>query len=239
MQNELDYSYSGVNELWSIEKNLPNYNADIIHRFSKFAKPKDEILDFGAGIGTLSNAWRRICGVTPECAEIDPNLQLILHQRGFACVDLSKSTARYDLIFSSNVLEHIEDDVSALNMLFKHLNENGILALYLPAFMSLYSDMDKTLGHYRRYEKSELLEKLTAAHFEIIQIEYVDCIGYLAWIYMKLFRRNSEVMHENSAGLRIYDKYIFPMSKFLDGLGVKYLGGKNILVIARKSAKPN
>lgn len=240
MQNEINASYSGVDELWSIERNLPNYNADIIRRFVGFAKPGARVLDFGAGIGTLSMLWKRAAVSVPECAELDPQLQSILAERGFVCnKNLEASSDTYDLIFSSNVLEHIEDDSGALEMLHAHLNEGGILALYLPVMMSLYSQMDKALGHYRRYEKSEVEKKLAAAHFELIQIEYVDSIGYLAWMYMKLFKRNSAVMHENPAGLRIYDKYIFPISKIIDGLGLKHLGGKNILVIARKSAKPN
>ena len=37
-----------------------------------------------------------------------------------------------------------------------------------------------------------------------------------------------------SALLPIYDKFIWPLSKLLDNLGLKYLFGKNLLLLAKK-----
>jgi predicted SAM-dependent methyltransferase len=59
------------------------------------------------------------------------------------------------MIYSSNVLEHIEDDSRALNEMFAKLQINGKLAIYVPAFMFLFSDLDIKAGHFRRYSKKE------------------------------------------------------------------------------------
>jgi len=39
----------------------------------------------------------------------------------------------------------------------------------------------------------------------------------------------------NGVVLKIYDGFIFPLSRILDKIGMKHLFGKNILLIAQKS----
>ena len=56
-----------------------------------------------------------------------------------------------------NVLEHIEDDVSALENMKKALQAtNGRLVLLVPAGPRLYSALDQNLGHFRRYDEAGL-----------------------------------------------------------------------------------
>ena len=69
--------------------------------------------------------------------------------------DINKTKDQYDFIYSSNVLEHIYDDVKSLKQLESKLTKNGTLVLYLPAFQILYSDLDRSVGHFRRYSKKE------------------------------------------------------------------------------------
>ena len=58
-----------------------------------------------------------------------------------------------DFVFSSNVLEHIKDDIEVLKAIRNKLSDNGELYLYLPAHMILMSRIDEVVGHYRRYSK--------------------------------------------------------------------------------------
>ena len=51
-----------------------------------------------------------------------------------------------------HVLEHIEDDKNELNEVFKKLKSNGVLIIMVPQHQSLYSNFDKYVGHFRRYE---------------------------------------------------------------------------------------
>ena len=48
-----------------------------------------------------------------------------------------------------------------------------------------------------------------------------------------LFTRKNKNSPKNS--LKFYDKLIFPVSRFLDSLGFKYIVGKNIFVSLKKS----
>ena len=40
------------------------------------------------------------------------------------------------------------------------MQKDGLLILYVPASMKAWSQMDIDAGHYRRYEKKEIINKL-------------------------------------------------------------------------------
>jgi SAM-dependent methyltransferase len=234
-QSDVKVDYAGIDELWANEKFLSNYNLDVVNKLSKFSNVNSEVLEFGAGLGTLSKIWYSLKKSKPECLEIDSTLQKILLDRGFICYkNLEEINKTYDVIYTSNVLEHIEDDAKVLKQLHTKIKVNGFLAIYVPAFMCLYNQLDSYVGHYRRYEKDELVKKLLEANFNIKECYYVDSIGFFAWLSVRLkgYGDNNKLGSGNS--LKIYDKVIFPISAMLDWLGFKYLFGKNLLVIAQK-----
>lgn len=86
-----------------------------------------------------------------------------------------------DTVICNNALEHVEDDLKALNNIHKILCDAGRLVLILPAFKFLYSKWDKSVGHFRRYEFQEIKEKLAAANFSIKLNFYMNILGFFAW----------------------------------------------------------
>ena len=232
LQNEQNTEYAGIQELWASEKFLQGYNVNIITKLAKFSNKASEVLEFGAGLGTLASIWRSKYFTKPECLEIDSSLRGILVDRGFVCYkSIDEIKKSYDIIYSSNVLEHIENDLEVLKKIHSQIKENGYLALYLPAFMCLYNEMDLSIGHYRRYGKKEISEKLIKAGFKIKECYYCDSIGFFAWLYLKLRGYGEASKFGAGNNLGFYDKYIFPLSSFMDNLGFKYLFGKNIVII--------
>lgn len=230
-------SYAGKDELWANEKFLKRYNADVVATLSRHAGGAPEVLEFGAGIGTLALLWQAVTRVKPECLEIDDELAATLKQRALVCHrDIDTLDKRFDLIYSSNVLEHIEDDVAMLRKIHARLKPGGAFAIFVPAFMRIYSDLDAAVGHYRRYEKNELLDKLRQAGFDIQDAHYVDSIGFFAWWSTRLsgYKQDKKLGSNNS--LAVYDRYIYPLSKCLDWLGCRHWFGKNIVVYARRPA---
>jgi len=79
------------------------------------------------------------------------------------------------------VLEHIEDDRGTLADMLAILQPGGRLVLLVPALQWLYGSLDEQLLHFRRYEKTELLEKLGAAGFAIEDCRFVNRVGILGW----------------------------------------------------------
>lgn len=227
--------YAGTGVLWENEENLARYNDDVVTLVSAGLRQGLDILEFGAGIATLAEIWRSRFGVRPSCLEIDESQREQIIRRGFRCyASIEEINQRFDGIYTSNVLEHIEDDVLVLNQLREALNPGGTLSIYVPAFMHLYSPMDAAIGHYRRYEKKELVSKVQGAGFEVEICHYADSIGFFAWLWMKHQSRDASVGLASAKSLRFYDRVIYPISRFADRLGFKHLFGKNLLLIARR-----
>lgn len=236
-QTSSNYTYAGSEKLWSGEKYLLKYNHDLILKLTQGQKGVKNVLEFGAGIGTLALLWEKKTNFKPECLEIDPEQRQIILERGFRChKNLSDIENKFDVIYTSNVLEHIEDDQDILNQLNSKLVDGGSLIIYVPAFQVLYSNLDRMVGHYRRYEKSDLIRKLKKAGFATNKSQYSDSIGFLAWLYIKL--KGAPEGQSESQSMKIYDRYIFPLSKIMDAIGFKYFFGKNLLLYATKFTSP-
>ena len=232
--------YTGKNELKESELGLIKYNNFIVKKilksFSQNSSSGNVVLDFGSGSGTLSCIAREINNSYDYiCFEPDDELQKICTEKGFSTykslLDIDKEINR---IFSSNVLEHIEDDVAALTDLFKKLHNNSVLVLYVPAFQILYGEMDRKVEHFRRYGKKELIAKTSKVGFKIESVEYVDSVGFLVSILLKIVKYDKFYNFGDFKYLKMYDRLIFPISRALDVMLFNKLIGKNLLLVATK-----
>jgi predicted SAM-dependent methyltransferase len=236
MVQGIEGSYSGTELLAVGEHALANYNAWIVKQFVRYFRSSDTagkaVLDFGAGIGTLSVIFERDSGVRPLAVEVDTNQQVALRNRNIetysSLADLSRPM---DFIYSSNVLEHIADDVAALAALWDTLVVGGKIAIFVPAFESIWTTNDDHVGHHRRYTMTSLKEKLVAAGFEVESIKYCDSLGFLlAFLYKFIGDASGE---PSGTSLKIFDRAVFPVSLVVDRMTSR-LFGKNVLALARR-----
>lgn len=87
---------------------------------------------------------------------------------------------QFDLVCAFEVLEHLEDDVAALNEWRTHVAPGGSLALSVPADPRRFGKADEKAGHYRRYTRGALSTALTAAGFSNVRLRnYGFPVGYL------------------------------------------------------------
>jgi SAM-dependent methyltransferase len=238
-QDNTNHRYSGVKKLEITEVGMPNYNNDIvrkIYRGFEVGEIKSEsnprILDFGAGIGTLALIFRKAYQLEVHCLEIDPIQRTALNKNGLETFSKLQDLRLYKYIYTSNVLEHIEDDVKTLKELYSHLESKGILVVYVPALPFLYSVFDSSVGHYRRYSKKDLETKIQMAGFKIHKSDYCDSLGIIGNLLIKIFG-NEEKISSSKSLLNFYDSNLYSFSKLLDLLFRKIIG-KNILVVAKK-----
>jgi SAM-dependent methyltransferase len=78
--------------------------------------------------------------------------------------------AKFDCFVACEVLEHIEDDIAFLQKTNDLLVEGGQLILSVPARQKFWSVDDEIVGHYRRYEKKDLLAKLMQARYSQVRV---------------------------------------------------------------------
>ncbi len=225
-----DLTYTGHAALESMEAAV-NYNRFLESELLAVLRPSDRTLDFGAGSGEfctrLKNQRFRV-----ECVEPDPYLRHKLEQEGFKCFATPPIvTSVYDGVYSINVLEHIEHDLTCLKIFHGQMKQGGKLFIYVPAFMSLYSRLDEEIGHFRRYTRNELCDKAREAGFTIDRVEYIDSLGFIAWYLLKLLPGKRNTI--NPGMVRFYDTYCFPLSRFFDRFLNKWFG-KNLLLVATR-----
>jgi SAM-dependent methyltransferase len=226
-------TYTGYENLeaMAIAVNYNNYLFSLILTCMKTEREL-KVLDIGAGIGTFAKKVRDK-GYDVLCYEPDPGQSEIMKAKGLRvtrCLD-DVTPASLDLIYSLNVLEHIENDTQALLQWLLLLKPGGRMLIYVPAFQFLFSSMDRKVGHFRRYRKSELVKKSSVAGYKIVRAEYADSIGFFASIAYKYLNNSSGDI--NQKALQIYDRFIFPISKALD-LVMHSMLGKNVFLIIER-----
>jgi SAM-dependent methyltransferase len=231
----MDSNYTGTHLLASTEKTLANYNRWICRQFVSLYKKFDyeSVLDFGAGIGSIALLFRRETGVIPLTLEIDPQQQATLLSRGFQPISaLHELPTNIDFIYTSNVLEHIPDDVGALKELREHLADRGRIAIFVPVFESIWTALDDKVGHQRRYSKKMLTEHLEKAGFVVEHMRYCDSVGFVLAMLFKYIGNKSGEPSERS--LILFDRILWPVSLALD-IVASGIFGKNMLAVARKA----
>jgi SAM-dependent methyltransferase len=224
--------YKAVDNLDRMAELAPNYNRFLTRLVEKYLPGEKKLVDFGAGTGTFADMLRAR-GLTVVCMEPDAAMNAQLQARGLEAHASIESLPESDApaIFTFNVLEHIEDDVAALRSIFRRLRPGGRLLVYVPAFQIIFSSMDRKVGHHRRYTRGMLCARLRQAGFRIESARYADSLGFAASLAFKWFGNDRGDL--NPAGLRVFDRWVFPLSRALD-LVARFIVGKNAIVLARR-----
>jgi SAM-dependent methyltransferase len=209
-----------------------NYNSWLLALTRKNLTDARRVVDFGAGRGQfaipLQAEGRSIVAIEPE-----PNARAVLRA---ACVETHRDLAAVerdsiDAAYTLNVLEHIADDGAALRDLRRCLRPGGTLFIYVPAFMCLFTAMDRRVGHIRRYRKRELARRVRDAGFVVDRSRYADALGFFATLAYRWLGSPHGDIDRNM--LRAYDRFVFPVSRALDALVGRFFG-KNVWLAARR-----
>jgi SAM-dependent methyltransferase len=168
-----------------------------------------EVLDIGCGSGRLLTHLMRD-GVSPRGIEPDPQLRELAARMNPELTILAGGGERveefrdeFDTITIVDVLEHIEDDDRQLRQMHAALRPGGRLVVVVPAHPWLYGQRDRNVGHFRRYSRRMLLDRVRSAGFEIESSRFWNMLGVVPyWFSERILRRelNTSLRQDVSTG---------------------------------------
>lgn len=139
--------------------------------------PRGDLLEIGCGSGALLNDLAEM-GFCCEGIEISPAALAIARyvNRNSANVSIWEKEQKdwqykFDYLLALEVLEHIADDLDALKQWSTLLKPNGSLVASVPAHPTRWNAFDVRAGHFRRYQRDQLIRLMEDAGFSTQEIE--------------------------------------------------------------------
>ena len=213
--------------------------------------PNAKILNIGIATGATSIMLEKYGTVTSleydkDCCEfVRDRCQLeVIHG---SMTELPFADEEFDLVCAFDVVEHIEDDTTAISELKRVMSKDGNYFLTVPAFMFLWSEHDEINHHFRRYTKANFKSLLESQHLKHKYTSYFNSLLFTpiaaVRILQNLFSKKEKAVNEkksdfegmNSSGLlNSILKGIFLLEKPLIRAGVPLPVGISVMAIGRK-----
>jgi len=161
------------------------------------------ILDVGAGSALFSLQLQKEF----------PNVQVLAIDPGYSTQQLKMSTpnvhysrtyssSQANLVLLTDVMEHVPDDLAFLSDYVKRVRVDSTFLITVPAFMSLWSNHDDYLKHFRRYRRNDLVQVLSNSGLEVVEVKYLYSLLFpIAFVKRKVFKSkkdNSDLKNDNS-----------------------------------------
>ncbi|MCP3987405.1 MAG: glycosyltransferase [bacterium] len=187
--DDIDVDMSGHSTLRRMRK-LRAYNSWMWSRIEPFVG--ERILEVGSGSGnmtrflvgrdqvTATDIDDRYVGILSILFHSSPNVRVLKMDLGEEPRADVKASA-YDTVVCLNVLQYIEDDNVALERLYRLLEPGGRVVLLVPALEGLYGELDRSMGHHRRYSMPVIREQLRKAGFDVEVTRHFNAIGAAGW----------------------------------------------------------
>ena len=191
---------------------------------------KGRVLEVGSGFGIFSDV---LAAKHPLLATDQDERALEVLSRRFAS-NAGVRVARLDIldeasvralaaketvetVVSLNVLEHLEDDVLALEHMARLVGPGGRVIAFVPALESLYGSLDRLAGHFRRYDRPLLERRLRAAGLRPLAFRFFNMVGALGWYVNACVVPQTRLDAASVNGqARIYDRYVVRFASALE-----------------------
>lgn len=200
---------------------------------------KGDVIEVGAGIGGTTSYLVNKQVTSWTCLE--PDLELFDRLKSTAKTwdfsfpvslqngTLDPSHKQVDCILYIDVLEHIEKDQEELEKAFGCLKPEGYVVILVPAFNSLYSPFDASIGHFRRYDK-RMIRAILPPNGKVLKLSYLDSMGFFSSVANKLILGQA---YPKPTQISLWDKVFIPFSRILDPL-IFFCFGKTLIAVIKK-----
>ena len=194
-----------------------------------------EVLEVGAGCGSFTRDYFN-SDLNITLTETDQknyeDLKKFFYKKNNVTISNNKIfdiDKKFDTILYLHVLEHIKEDRKELESAYEKLKKGGRLIIMVPKHQKLYSNFDKAIGHFRRYEL-DFFEK-NLINLERKLLISLDSVGYILYFLNKIFFKNETF--PSYFKIFIWDKIFTPFTILLDFF-TNYRFGKCIVAVYKK-----
>ncbi|MEK6894839.1 MAG: methyltransferase domain-containing protein [Nanoarchaeota archaeon] len=140
--------------------------------YKKYSKIKDaKMLDVGCGISPVSPDYKRTTFIDSDKNAID---MLKKSRQKVLLGDVEKIPVKNeyaDALFSSEVLEHVNNYKKGLKEFHRVLKKNGVLFLTVPTHMKYWAFDDDYVGHLRRFDPVKLTDEIKQVGFDVLEVK--------------------------------------------------------------------
>ncbi|MEQ1555490.1 MAG: class I SAM-dependent methyltransferase [Gallionella sp.] len=225
-------------------------NKIVRERLLKFFQQPQKILEIGCGTGfVLANTRATYPHAQLSGSDIFTQGLSFAKQR-VPSADFFQMDAcdipfieEFDLVSAFDVLEHIDDDAAALGQIFAATKTGGGVVFTVPQHAWLWSNTDDYAHHKRRYSRAELVEKVTAAGFEIRYVSSFISLLLPAMLASRLLQQKAQADDQMDAGFKIGKLAnrvlggVMTLEAWLIARGVTLPIGGSLLLIAQKTSQ--
>jgi SAM-dependent methyltransferase len=202
------------------------------------------LLEVGSGLGHFSAQFNGrlrhliVSDNDPYC--ISQLRERYRDRRDVEVLELSlpgkiKTRRKVDTVVMMNVLEHIPDDTQALRDLAACVQPDGRIVIWVPGYMQLYGEFDRTVGHVRRYTPKTLRQAVESAGLMVEVCKPVNFIGGIAWW---LAIRRVGVRSVNPVLASLYDVTVVPVTRTLERI-IRPPFGQTVFCVAKVPPRPD
>lgn len=188
-------------------------------------RPGSKILDIGCGAGLMLNALDKLgptsgMDVSDDAISFSKEIFNGEVRKGTLPNEIPYDDHYFTLITALDVIEHVDDDVAALQAIRSKTAADGYVIITVPAFMFLWSEHDVLNEHRRRYSLPELNAKLVRAGFAVEKISYFNTllfplIGLVRLFNKSLGRKGGSDVDLPHPAINLVLKVIFNIELFL------------------------
>ena len=218
--------------LFDLAGNYRKYQISLVKNFIK-----NTILEVGPGRGEIISHFahdkkKKISLLEPDSEnfeflkkkfEKNPNVKV-------SNLFIADVQEKFETIIYMDVVEHIENHEEEILKAYSKLEKNGYLIFIVPAFQLLFSDFDRAVGHYRRYEKKFFKEFAKSNNIKCVKNHYFDSLGFFIVLIGKILKlKNNKTV---SIGIKFWNLLII-FSRINDTL-IFNAFGKSLICVYKK-----